>query len=183
MIRKKFASPEKLGEAVEQIARIYGENPGIAVCGGYAMYLYGSDRLTADVDFIASEYALRLLSVDPRLDNYSPLSFGGIQTLAPNGVEVDIICRNDDYEELYHTACLRAVLVEDVPVPVVSPIYLAAMKMAAGRPKDQGDLHFLLREVLFDKLPELTEIVKKYLGPYAARELQQEFLIATMENR
>jgi hypothetical protein len=147
------------------------------------MYLYGSDRLTADLDFVVTSFAFSVLREEHRLPVTTSLSFGGVQTKAPNGVEVDLILREDDYESLYEAACKNAVIVEDVPLPVVSPIYLAAMKMAAGRPKDQGDLHFLLREVLFDKLPELSVVIKEYLGPYAARELQQEFLIATMEKK
>ncbi len=155
--RKKFLSPEQLDQAVTDISELLSEG-GIqsAVAGGFAMQLYGSDRLTGDLDLIVSETPP---SAPPPA---SPLTFGGIRTTAPNGVPVDLIDRNDGYTELYEEA-LAAAVTHPSGYRVVGPEYLAAMKMVAGRPKDQGDLMILLVLPTFD-LVKARGIVNRLVG-------------------
>jgi len=167
--KKKFLSPDELEEAANQIATI-AKISGIraVLIGGYAMQLYGSDRLTGDVDF-ATE---RLL---PGLPHVKPLTFGGEQTEAPNGAPVDIVVRDDDYTSLYEAA-----IVDPLPhdpndlLLIVRPEYLAAMKLAAGRKRDFDDLDTLITsdESSLDK--EIARrIIKKHMGAYAAKEFDR----------
>jgi hypothetical protein len=111
-----------------------------ALIGGIAMYLYGSPRLTKDVDIIASD------SVS--LAANAPLTFGGNNYVIEIGkykVAVDWIVRSDGYAKYY-----RAALEESVVFPngmrLVSPEWLMILKMFAGRQKDYDDAVFLLKE-------------------------------------
>jgi hypothetical protein len=59
-----------------------------------------------------------------------------------------------------------------VPIPVIQPQHITAMKLQAGRPKDVVDLEFLLLDsgMAYSKARNL---VKRYLGVYAAEELDR----------
>ncbi len=117
-----------------------------AVAGGLAMHLYGSPRLTKDVDIIASDH----LSLTPK----HILTFGGSSYELKVGkytIPIDWIVRNDGYEMFY-----RAALKEAVKLPnglrIVTPEWLAILKFNAGRQKDLDDIVFLLRqEKLLDR--------------------------------
>ncbi|HEU4389193.1 MAG TPA: hypothetical protein VFV34_15430, partial [Blastocatellia bacterium] len=74
-----------------------------AVAGGLAMHLYGSPRLTKDVDIIASQN----LSLAPQ----QQLAFGGCSYALRVGkytVQVDWIVRNDGYQKYYRAALKEA---------------------------------------------------------------------------
>lgn len=160
--KTKFLSGKEIEEAVSEVARISDEQHiSIVLAGGAAMQVYGSDRLTKDVDFIASEI--------PSLEKdreYKLLSFGGIGTTLGDGIPVDYIVRNDDFSELYEEAEAKGIDV-DLPIRAVSPEYMAALKLAAGRTKDEEDLRFLIAADFFDR-KLAREIIKRLLGAYAA---------------
>jgi len=128
-------------EAAEKIGRLAAqEEIEWAVAGGLAMYFYGSPRLTKDVDIIASKN----LSLTP----VHRLSFGGSSYTLQVGkyaVQVDWIVRSDGYQKYY-----RAALKEAVKTPnglrVVTPEWLAILKINAGRQKDLDDVVFLLKQ-------------------------------------
>ncbi len=111
-----------------------------AVAGGMAMYIYGSPRLTKDVDIIASSN----LSLTPD----HPLGFGGSSYTLQVGkyaVQVDWIVRNDGYRKYY-----RAALTDAVKMPnglrVITPEWMVILKINAGRQKDLDDAVFLLKQ-------------------------------------
>jgi hypothetical protein len=56
------------------------------------------------------------------------------------------------------------------------------MKMVAGRGKDEQDLKWILTDAPVD-YTALRTVVKKYLGPYAADELDATRQIAVWEKR
>lgn len=92
-------------EAAQKIGEIAaGENIEWALIGGIAMYLYGSPRLTKDVDIIASN----VVSIEAN----APLTFGGNNYIVEIGkykVAVDWIVRNDGYAKYYRAALTDAV--------------------------------------------------------------------------
>jgi|HubBroStandDraft_5_1064220.scaffolds.fasta_scaffold179407_2 hypothetical protein len=143
-----------------------------ALVGGLAMQLYGSPRLTADVDIAAPGL--------PKGAKGKALTFGGLRTKASNGIEVDIIVRDDDYEELYKAACHHAIVIDGLRVTTKE--YLVILKMVAGRPKDEIDARFLcsLPEGQFDDR-EAWKIAKHFLGPYGAGDFRQLRSIAQWE--
>lgn len=142
-----------------------------AVAGGYAMQIYGSPRLTGDVDLV-SEGAPTDIKPLRSLDT---LTFGGRKYTTPEGVEVDLIVRSDHLRNLYTEALEQMVETED-GLPIIAPDYLAAMKFAAGRPKDEDDLVWLLQqEKLIDRTNAL-DIVERLIGGRFARDAFQSFI-------
>ena len=160
---QSFPSFEKLIEAAIEVCADCSDD--VVIVGGLAMQFWGSPRLTLDVDLAATE-------VPARIDGKG-LTFGGVRTKAANGVSVDVIVRDDEWAALYHAAIEHAEDVDGAPAPVVSPEYLVAMKMVAGRPKDDDDVRFLvlLDADAFD-MEECEEIVRDFLGAYAVKELR-----------
>ena len=114
----------KIGEIAES------ENIKWALVGGIAMYLYGSARLTKDVDIIGSNYV--------SLAANAPLTFGGNNYIIEVGkykVAVDWIVRNDGYAKYYRAALAEAVVFPN-RIRLISPEWLVILKMFAGRQKD-----------------------------------------------
>lgn len=133
----------------------------IALAGGAAMQVYGSDRLTKDVDFLSN-----IDEVEGFLKQ-KKLSFGGSSTKSPSGLPVDFIVREDDYLYLYREA-LDTAIDMGLPVKVIKPEYLAAIKMAAGRTKDEEDLRKLI--LLGLEKTATRKLIKRLLGTYAAED-------------
>ncbi len=128
-------------EAARKIGKIAeGENVEWALVGGIAMYLYGSPRLTKDVDIIASNFV--------SLEANAPLTFGGNNYSIEVGkykVAVDWIVRSDGYAKYYRAALEEAVVFPN-GMRLISPEWLVILKMFAGRQKDYDDAIFLLKE-------------------------------------
>jgi hypothetical protein len=162
--RVKYLDPREIDETLAEVAKIARrENVDVAVVGGVAMMVYGSDRLTKDVDVAAVDEYL------PGLVEVRRLSFGGAVVRTPRGREFDLIVREDEYRELYNVA-VDSARDEGLPLRVVAPEYLLALKMAAARDKDVLDVRFLLGSGVVD-LKAARLIVREHLGEYAAREL------------
>lgn len=132
-------------KAIAKIAQIAAkENVEWALAGGLAMHIYGSPRLTKDVDLIASA----VLSIEPERQ----LGFGGERYTVRVGkkdVPVDWIVRRDLFAVYYRAALSDAD--EIGGVKIITPEWLVITKYIAGRFKDQEDAVFLLRQ------PELVE--------------------------
>jgi hypothetical protein len=131
---------ESAMQTIETVGRLADENNiDWALAGGLAVILYGSDRLTKDIDIVASK-ALPL-------EKEGPLAQGGerynIQT-EKRVVAVDWITRNDEAKRYYQEALKEAVMIQDLPI--LTPEWLVILKYIAGRFKDQEDGVFLLRK-------------------------------------
>ena len=171
--RKKFLDASQITGAIAEAALLARkQHVRIALAGGCAMQIYGSDRLTADIDLLASGY--------PEVPREGILSFGGIKTSAKNGAPVDYIVRDDAEMDLYDAALDGARLVPGVPVPVVTVPYLGAIKLAAGRGKDVQDLEFLLRAHP-SAFKAMRALVAKYIGDYAVDDLDGHQATATLK--
>jgi len=164
--KKRFLNPQDVEDAIVEVARIaQKENISVALIGGVAMEIFGSDRMTKDIDFVCS--AMPSSGIIPK----RTLSFGGISGSTKHGHPVDLVVRNDVYEALYDEALAQAIEHEDLPVKLVTPPYLAAMKMAAGRDKDEMDLKTLMHLHVLD-LNQTIDIIKRHLGVYAVQEFR-----------
>lgn len=169
---KRLPSYDELLAAAERVgARADGRaamGDRIAVAGGLAMQVWGSPRLTADLDVVANDRI-----------GYTgdPLVFGGVRT-REGDVPLDVIVRDDEWQDLYTEALGSAVMVDGITPPVVSPEYLVAMKMVAGRAKDEADVRFLVLTDDFN-LPFAEKIVRRHLGAYAVKELRSIIAEAT----
>jgi hypothetical protein len=146
-------------EAVQQIAQLaMKEEIEWAVAGGLAMHIYGSPRLTKDVDVIASKN----LSLTPK----HWLSFGGSSYTLQVGkyeVQIDWIVRNDGYQKYYHAALKEAI---EMPngLRVVTPEWLVILKLNAGRQKDFDDVVFLLKQRKLVDRPTVKQKVVETVG-------------------
>jgi hypothetical protein len=158
----KFLSPDVLRIGAREVVH-YAQREGVrvALAGGYALQLYGSDRLTGDLDFLVSSTDLGLPFVE-RL----PKS-GGVRVLTTCGVLVDLIVRTDDYAELYSTALASAILIND-DIPVVPVEFIAAILLAARHRKYRVDLEWLVANRL--DIPHARMVIKTFLGAYAAED-------------
>ncbi len=142
----------KIGEIAKN------QKVGWALVGGLAMHLYGSDRLTKDVDIIAD----KLLNISPILGY---LKQGGVRyeiETSTNKVSVDWIIRRDEAKRYYDEALKDAVSLEGIPI--ISPEWLVILKYIAGRFKDQEDAVFLLsRKDLVDR-NKIKDLIVKIVG-------------------
>jgi hypothetical protein len=154
---ERLPSTDELLAAVGHIA----DRGDATIAGGLAMQLWGSPRLTGDLDVVADE---------PLGYAGEPLSFGGVRT-TESGIKLDVIVRNDEWRDLYVEAIDHAVDMDGVPLPVVTPEYLVAMKMVAGRGKDEEDVKYLVTMTDFDQ-PRTEAVVRRHLGAYAVKELR-----------
>ena len=149
---------ESASQAVEIISRLAEEN-GVnwALVGGLAMNLYGSDRLTKDIDVIAD----KLLPIEQSLI-VGKLKQGGERFNAETDktvVSVDWIIRNDIFKSMFNEALKAAVRINEVPV--LTPEWLVILKFIAGRFKDQEDAVFLLsRNGLVDRKLIKENVIK-----------------------
>ena len=142
MTKLKFdlLDDESAMETIETVGSLADENNiEWALAGGLAVILYGSDRLTKDVDIIASKKL--------PLESKGNLVQGGARytvKTAKRTVAVDWITRNDEAKKFYERALKDAVMIADTPI--LTPEWLVILKYIAGRFKDQEDGVFLLRK-------------------------------------
>jgi hypothetical protein len=102
------------------------------------------------------------------------LTFGGQAIVAPNGVPTDWILRDDDVRELYEEALASA---EDTGSGYrrVRPEHWIAMKLYAGREKDQDAIVELARlESFTDEIADRAKaVVRNHLGgQFAVEDLE-----------
>jgi len=168
----EHVSPEDLQQAAIQLTRL-AEEQGVraAVAGGFAGLLLGVVRGTGDLDMTAD--GLLAGGVEKR----SPLTFGGESIVAPNGVPTDWILRADDVRELYEEALALA---EETGLGYrrVRPEHWIAMKLFAGRERDEEDIIALARlETFTDALAERAKaLAYKHLGGQFAIESLESLL-------
>lgn len=148
---------------VVQLARDAGVQ--VALVGGVALQFYGSDRFTAHLD-VAS------MAPIPELKRERELTFGGYASHTSSGVPVDVILRNDDFQQVVDETVQFARQVPGAPIPVASSEYALVMKMIAGRPKDTADIDMLLQAGIVD-VSKARRLVKRLLGAYALNDFDQ----------
>ncbi len=142
--------------ALNQLAKIAErENVEWALAGGIAMHLYGSPRLTKDVDVIA----LKRLSVEA----VRPIGFGGEcyeVTVGKKRIHIDWIVREDNYRQYYVQALKDAATLKN-GLKVITPEWLIILKYIAGRDKDLDDITFLLKKNGYVKRQKIKENIIK----------------------
>jgi hypothetical protein len=146
-------------KAVMKLAEIAKkENVEWALVGGIAMHLYGSPRLTKDVDVISG----KRLSIEAS----NPLGFGGESYQVKVGkkiIHVDWIVREDNYRQYYAAALSDAASLNN-GLKIITPEWLAILKYIAGRSKDLDDIVFLLKRKSFIKREKIKENIVKTKG-------------------
>ena len=149
-------------KALDRVAAVAERNDvTYALVGGIAMHLYGSPRLTKDVDVIASA----ILPIEAERG----LGFGGERYLVKSGkraVPIDWIVRSDTARKFYESALADAYQ-SPSGLPIVTPEWLIILKYIAGRFKDQQDAVFLLKQKdLVDR-----RLIRRNIIAVAGREI------------
>lgn len=160
MTKLKFdlLDDESAMQTIETVGKLADENNiDWALAGGLAVILYGSDRLTKDVNIIASKPL--------PLKKEGLLMLGGeryiVQT-AKKTVAVDWIIRKDEAKKFYQEALKNAVMIADTPI--LSPEWLVILKYIAGRFKDQEDGVFLLSKKGLVSRRKIKQMILKIGG-------------------
>jgi len=168
----------KVAEKIKEIAD--RENVEFAIAGGLAMHLYGFERATKDVDFLANK---RLPVTVVRY-----LSFGGERfeiEIGGEKIDVDWIMRRDNYKDFYKLALAEATEVKGWKI--LTPEWLVILKYIAGRPKDEIDMLWLLQQ---ENLVKRRVVRKKFIevagamqGDLIYREIERRYFpLATKRN-
>lgn len=151
------------------------ENVDFAIAGGLAMHLYGFERATTDVDFVAN----RRISLE--VTRY--LSFGGERyevEIEGRKIAADWIIRRDKYQEIYKQALKDAAEIGEHKI--ISPEWLVILKYSAGRGKDRLDLLWLLQQKNLVNRKKIAKLLKSLLGELGAigflTGLQREYDLA-----
>lgn len=166
----RMLDPAMITRTLADIADATAGGPTVALAGGVALMFYGSDRFTKDIDIVSG------FETVPPWPRIAPLSFGGFQTTAPSGAPVDVMVRSDDFALLFADALVYAAPVAGCPILVVTREHIAAMKMVAGRKKDEADLEFLILRGGLD-ISRAREVIRRTLGAYALKEFDQQAAI------
>lgn len=144
--------------------KLRSKNIPFAIIGGLAVFAYGGERATFDVDFlidgshvsavknIASQLGLKIMN-----ENEYVLQLSG-------AIQIDIIFAKKKHSQKMLQNCK---IIENLPYPVVAPEDLIGLKIQAfssDRSReviDKGDILTLMREVRnldFQKIKEYADI-------------------------
>lgn len=173
------------------------EQPTV-VAGALAMAAHGYRRETNDVDIVVavvvggpSGDALESVAQEMGLTLRAKHGFGGYD-LRAGEVRIDVLTLDRDIPALVPEAVKEAVdsdrrmILFGQDVFVVSLGHLIAMKLVAERKKDIADIVELIKVRLeagqwADDRAEVKDVVKRHLGWYAARKVDDLVLTARGE--
>jgi hypothetical protein len=169
---KQIRDYAELIEAAREAAKLAwsSSKQRVVLIGGLALQLYGSPRLTGDIDVLAKRPV-------PALKPEKELSFGGYKSTTPNNVPVDVVIRDDDFKSLYNAALSHASHLKGIPIQVAKLEYLTAMKFVIDRPQDEADFNFIVTSTNVS-IDQTEKIVRKHLGVYAVQEFRSSVEIA-----
>lgn len=175
-LAKQTVSTETGLQVADKLKEIAAkEDVNFAIAGGLAMHLYGFERATMDVDFVAN----RRISLEVK--RY--LSFGGERyeiEIDGRKIPADWIVRRDKYAEIYRQALKDATEIDGRKI--ISPEWLVVMKYSAGRGKDRLDLLWLLQQKDLVNRKKIRQNLRNLLGELGAigflTGLQREYDLA-----
>jgi hypothetical protein len=159
---KKFLDAKQIEETISEVVSLTSKSGvNVALVGGVALQLYGSDRFTKDVDFVGDgEF--------DGLNDVGRISLGGWKGFTSKGVRVDVLV-SGEFEGLYENVLAGARYEPDLGVKVARAEHIMAMKLVAGRGKDEEDIRIMLRLRQID-LTEARRFIRQNLGQYAVKE-------------
>lgn len=150
-----------ISEFTDQLKR---EGITFGIIGGLAVFAYGGERTTFDVDFlIHSNDRKKIINIAQRL-NFTTVNENSEVIQFSGSVQIDIIFANRPSAQ---SMLQRLRMVGELPYPVVAPEDLVGLKIQAfsgdrGREFiDKGDILTIFRNVPnldFNKIKEYAEI-------------------------
>ena len=146
--------------AVAAFTSILGNIP-YAICGGQAVALHGSPRMTQDIDLLvapANLAAARLAMEKAGGQASNPLSIGGL-AMKVNGIEVDLIALDTPWA----TDAIQTAKASPQGRVVAKP-YLVLMKLWASRGyQEDADMMAMLKDMPANEWNQTLALVKKHL--------------------
>ncbi len=175
--KENFIDPDQINDSIRLIQEMASEQGFSAILiGGVALQVYGSPKLTKDIDFALD----RQINDPETLRKISAISFGGARYAAPNGAKIDLIVRSDEYEKLYEDAVKNSIS-SPAGIPIATPEHLAAMKLAAGREHDILALKWMIRQADLLDIKKARSIIYRFMGRYAQDRFDDTVDQATIE--
>lgn len=137
-----------------------------ALIGGLAAMCYGRARFTEDVDFIAAEGHMEVLTANPdamRRHHFDPSSTWKL--CHESGLQVDL-WKDAHVPEMLGRA--RSFAIAGRSVRVVDPHDLIAMKLRANRPQDDYDISEIVKTTAVDEALIRQRVTAEEMERYAA---------------
>jgi hypothetical protein len=162
---KSFDPQKSLRAGVEILEKA---NVPFALAGRLAVWTYvSSDRqqFTKDVDFaVPYGYSEQAVAVAKEMGfTVTKLTLG--YNVRKGELLIDFVDHHPHLEKLFLAAVKAAKEdVEEDEIPVVPLDFLIAMKLAAGRQKDDSDVIALLKEIDAEEYQSVRRLVRRELG-------------------
>lgn len=164
------ASTPEVGEVARAMSKLL-HNLGVrhAIVGGLAVGVHGWPRMTMDVDFLLAPGTNIGELLKGRHKALRAPGYAALTTTA-RGVKIDFLTPDEDGPVGHLAAAVDAA--EDVQgVPILGLAPLVAMKLYAGRARDQADVVEMLKALESDAA---AEAIRRYLREHAP-DLQDDF--------
>jgi len=172
--KKRKRSPKEARGFDPQVSLQAGveilEKAGVpfALAGRLAVWTYVSSKrqhFTKDVDFaVPYGYSEQAVAVAREMGfTVTKLTLG--YSLRKGELLIDFVDHHPHLEKLFHAAVEAAEKeAEKGEMPVVPLDFLIAMKLAAGRQKDDSDVTALLKEIDAEEYQSVRRLVRRELG-------------------
>ena len=152
-----------------------------AVCGAVATRLYMPERATADLDvviFVGDRASVHQRLAANGCTLVGPLSIGGSTWRAPDGMEIDVIERDDPWVS---EALAQAYANRDLQgLPILPLPYLVLMKLQASRAQDLADLTRMLGAADAAAVDDVRRIVRMH-APADAQDFDSLIELGRLE--
>ena len=139
-----------------------------ALAGRLAVWSYvppERQQYTKDVDFAVAYGCSEQAAGVAEEMGYSVTKLSLGYRITKGKLLIDFVDHHPYLTDLYHAAVKAAAeAVEEGEIPVVPLDFLIAMKLAAGRQKDDSDVTVLLREVDEEEYREVRGLIAEQLG-------------------
>jgi len=150
-----------------------------AIIGGVATRAYMPERMTQDMDILVyqndKDAALARLQ-QAGYEMIQPLAIPGYAFRSPDGIEVDLLFRNDAWLK----DALSKPVLDPAGYPVIALPYLILLKMGAQRTQDWADVSRMLGWAPDADLDEVRAVVKQY-APEDLDDLESLIFIGRKE--
>lgn len=150
-----------------------------AIVGGVATRAYMPERMTQDMDILVhqkdKDAALARLK-QAGYEILQALAIPGYSVRSPEGIEVDVLFRNDAWLK----DALSKPVLDAAGYPVIGLPYLTLLKMGAQRTQDWADVSRMLGWASDADLDAVRAVVKQY-APEDLEDLESLIFIGKKE--
>lgn len=131
-----------------------------AIFGAFAVLRYTEPFATQDLDVLVAVRSAPIINLAPIYDEFKKMGYKWKgQHLIVEGFPIELMVA--DELELEALSKARGVRVNNIRTKVLTPEYLAALAIRAGRPKDLLKLELLLRQASI-RADVLDDILTRY---------------------